>query len=164
MAGILNAIQISSQGLSVQRTKMNTVAQNMANAETTKTPEGGPYKRRRIAVSAVKADESFSTHLKSAKGSLATTHAGHRSGRNMTISAKSSLSSVEAVESIDKDAEPRIVYDPTHPHADDVGYVEMPDVNVLNEMVDMMAASRSYEANTVAIATAKSMAEDALEI
>ena len=164
MAGILNAIEIASQGLSVQRAKMNTVAENIANAETTETEEGGPYRRQRVTVKADKKEGAFSTFVTEANIKLARTDERHIEGKPLQTSRGVELSSVKMKTVTDPASSYRLVHDPSHPQADAEGYVKMPDVEIVTEMVDMMAASRAYEANTVAISTAKQMAKDALEI
>jgi len=164
MSGILGAITISSKGLSVQRAKMNAVAENIANAETTETAEGGPYRRKRVLVSEVKENEKFSQALKKADNRLTRTHKGHRAGGLRPPSSKIEISGVEGQEVVDPSSSFKLVHDPSHPMANEDGYVKMPDVEIINEMVDMMAATRAYEANTVAIASAKQMARDALDI
>ena len=164
MSGLLNAIDISSKGLSVQRSKMNVVAENIANAETTKTEKGGPYRRQQVAVSENKVSTSFNSHLKKAGLKLSNTSKGHMSSRVHTIKGNAEISDVN-MKIIEDGAENfKLVHDPSHPDADADGYVKYPDVEVVTEMVDMMAASRAYEANTVAISTAKKMAEQALDI
>lgn len=163
MSGILNAIGISSRGLSVQRAKMNVVAENIANAETTETPEGGPYRRKRVVVKEDR-DSEFKTMLRQADTRMARTHPGHRTGKSTVLNEEVELSSVKMDEIVDPDSGFKLVYDPSHPDANEDGYVRMPDIEIINEMVDMMAATRAYEANTVAISSAKKMANDALEI
>jgi len=163
MSGILNAIGISSQGLSVQRAKMNVVAENIANAETTETVEGGPYRRKRVLVKEEQGSE-FKTILRKVDTRMARTHPGHRAGRSTVLNEEVELSSVSMDEVIDPDSNFKLVYDPSHPDANEDGYVRMPDIEIINEMVDMMAATRAYEANTVAISSAKKMVNDALEI
>lgn len=164
MAGILNAIEISSRGLSIQRARMNVVAENIANAETTETVEGGPYRRKRIVVSEGKTEGTFDSMIKQATGRLTRTDIRHLSTQSRPSSQKVDMPSVDWAETVDPDSGFRIVHDPSHPEADADGYVRMPDVEIVNEMVDMIAASRAYEANTSAIAAAKKMAQDALEI
>lgn len=164
MAGILNAIQLSAQGLSVQRAKMNTVAKNIANAETTRTDEGGPYRRERVVVNEDKVKGNFSTQLKQAHLKLQQTNPGHLPTRATTVRGDSEFSSVEMEAVPDKQSAFKLVHDPSHPDADEEGYVRYPDIEIVNEMVDMMAAARAYEANTVAISTAKKMAEESLDI
>jgi len=164
MSGILNAIEISSQGLSVQRSKMNAVAENMANAETTRTADGGPYQRKRVVVEADKTAGTFQSALSKAKTSLARTSSKHISGKVRGTTERLDLPGVKGKEMVDADSTFKLVHDPSHPDADADGYVKMPDIEIVTEMVDMMAATRAYEANTVAIAAAKKMAKSALDI
>lgn len=164
MTDIFSAIELSSRGLSVQRTKMNVAAQNMANAETTEAEGGGPYRRQRAVVTETREPASFDGLLKAARTRLARTHSQHRSEKPITTRLAKETSSAE-VEVVQAPATAyRLVHDPTHPSADKDGYVKMPDVEIITEMVDMMAASRAYEANAAAISTAKQMAKDALDI
>ncbi len=164
MADMLNSIDISARGLTVQRQKMNTVAENMANAETTATREGGPYRRKRVLVEAEQVPGGFSGELQRANTKLATTHGSHRQGKVTQIGHRQQLTAADPEVVQDPASSFRLVYDPSHPHADTDGYVKMPDVDIVTEMVDMMLASRAYEANTSAISTAKKMINDALEI
>lgn len=164
MSGILGAIDISSQGLSVQRSRMNTTAQNIANAETTRTNEGGPYRRKRVVVSEAQERTSFSQMVKRAGTRLSQTNSRHLRGHSIGLRQEIDAPSVSLEEIVDPATNFRIVHDPNHPDADGEGYVQYPDIDVVTEMVDMMAAARAYEANTVAIATAKQMAKSALDI
>ncbi|MCB9536356.1 MAG: flagellar basal body rod protein FlgC [Myxococcales bacterium] len=138
------AMRIASSGLSVQRTRINVTSSNLANVETTRTEEGGPYRRRSAVVAAVPLSETFEEVL------------------GDTLHDKTAGAEVVTIAS--DEAEGRLVYDPEHPDANAEGYVEMPNVNVINEMVDMLTASRSYEANVTAIQAIKGMAQSALEI
>ncbi|MEA2030419.1 MAG: flagellar basal body rod protein FlgC [candidate division Zixibacteria bacterium] len=164
MAGILGAIDISSQGLSVQRAKMNTTAKNIANAETTRTNEGGPYRRHRVIVSETQEPTSFKSMVKQTGTRLNCTNSQHIKGHSLKFHHGIEVPTVTQEEAIDQDSSYRLVRDPTHPDANEQGYVKYPDIKIVNEMVDMMAASRAYEANTVAISTAKQMAKSALDI
>jgi flagellar basal-body rod protein FlgC len=164
MAGILNAIETSSQGLSIQRARMNTVARNIANAETTRTEEGGPYRRRRVQVQEQAVKGGFRNMIKRAGARLAKTNDRHLPAHGERLRSNVELASVDHEETIDAASHYKLVHDPSHPDADSEGYVKMPDIEIVTEMVDMMAATRAYEANTVAISAAKKMAEDALEI
>lgn len=164
MAGIFQSIELSAKGLTVQRMKMNVVAENIANAETTETTEGGPYRRKRVTVAEQKEAGSFESYLHQAQTPLAQTNPAHRPGNTLTIRDNLELSSIRPKEGTDPASSFRLVYDPTNPEADEEGYVKMPDVEIINEMVDMMSASRAYEANANAIAAAKQMANDALGI
>ncbi len=164
MAGIFNAIDVSAKGLSIQRAKMNATAENIANAETTRTEEGGPYRRQRVVVSEDRSKASFNSFLKKADLRLSQTNSQPLSGRTRTAGQRTEISSVDMQVIDDQASSTKLVHDPNHPDANEDGYVEYPDVEIVNEMVDMMAASRAYEANTVAISTAKKMAETALDI
>lgn len=164
MGGLLNAIEISAQGLSAQRAKMNAVAQNMANAETVETAEGGPYRRKRVVIAEEKSKAPFNSFMSAAHSKLTRTHAGHRSSGVRLETGAIKVSTVTHKEIEDPSSSFRLLHDPTHPNADADGFVKMPDIDIVHEMVDMMAASRAYEANTTVIASAKKMANDALDI
>jgi flagellar basal-body rod protein FlgC len=154
---------ISAMGLTAQRKRMNAIAENVANAETTRTEEGGAY-RRKVVVLRSQAVQTFSTIMRSSGLPMAATEPGHFTDAGPE-NERVDLSSdgVTATETTDNTPSKR-VYDPGHPDADPNGYVEMPNVNVVTEMVDMISASRSYEANVTAVTAAKTMAKDALEI
>ncbi|KOA21018.1 flagellar basal-body rod protein FlgC [Clostridium homopropionicum DSM 5847] len=139
MSGAFNSLRISSSGLSAERLRMDTIASNIANATTTRGEDGQPY-RRKIAVF----EENLTNEINNSK--------------------EVNLNGVKAIGIVDDDSELRRVYDPTHPDADAEGYVLMPNVNILNEMADMIAATRAYEANVTAINSEKSMFMKALEI
>lgn len=164
MAGLLNAIDISSRGLSVQRAKMNVVAENIANAETTETPKGGPYRRQQVVVEEDKIKTSFTSQLKKAGVKLSRTNKHHMPSKLQVLKGDTEIADVNMKTVQASKDDYKLVYDPSHPDADADGYVKYPDIEVVTEMVDMMAASRAYEANTVAISTAKTMAEKALDI
>ncbi len=139
-----SAMKIASTGMTVQRTRMNVTTSNLANVETTRTEEGGPYRRRSTVVAAVPLSETFDEIL------------GDRL-HDQTHGAE-----VSAIES--DTSEGRLVYDPEHPDANNEGYVEYPNINVVNEMVNMLTASRSYEASVTAVKAIKDMANNALQI
>lgn len=142
MIKAFNTLRISASGLSAERLRMDTIASNMANVNTTRGANGQPY-RRKVAVF----QENLNKELNKETGKYEDTSMG-----------------VKAV-GIEEDNSPlRRVYDPSNPDADAQGYVSMPNVNVLNEMADMMVATRAYEANVTAINSAKSMFSKALEI
>jgi flagellar basal-body rod protein FlgC len=133
------AMEVSASGLSAQRTRMNVAASNLANAQTTQAAGGGPYKRKDVVLSA--------TSVPGASTDLA-----------------QAVNGVE-VSSIKQDtAPPRLEYDPGHPQANAQGYVAYPNVNPVEEMVDMITASRAYEAGITTMSTAVNMAEKALGI
>ncbi|MFH1687343.1 MAG: flagellar basal body rod protein FlgC [bacterium] len=164
MSGLLDAIQMSSQGMTTQRRRMNTVAENIANAETTSTPKGGPYQRQRVEVEGGRQQISFSKLLDNAGMQLTRTSPGHLGSGRGTATGHEDRTVVNSRITTDSEQQYRLVYEPSHPDADEEGYVKMPDIEIMTEMVDMMSAARAYEANTVAISTAKQMAKNALDI
>ncbi len=138
------AIKISGSGLSAQRFRLNIISSNLANIQTTRTPQGGPYRRKDVVFEAVPMPASFNGIL--------------------TDAIRSGLEGVR-VEKVVNDPTPfKLVYDPGHPDADKNGYVKMPNVNTVEEMVNLINATRTYEANIAAIDAAKNMALKALEI
>lgn len=139
---ILNAFKINGSALKAQSTRLNTISSNLANVETTSTPEGGPYKKKSVYFQSTPL--SFKDQLDG--------------------QVKKSLQGVEVTKIVEDDKPPRKVYNPSHPDANDDGYVEMPNISVLEEMVDMMSATRSYQANVTTIKMAKRMAIKALEL
>lgn len=164
--GLFGAIKISASGLRGQRTKMDVVARNLANAETTRTEDGTPYRRQRAIFEQVLGDK-VNRHSQSVgrpdNGGLTTTNRGHMSG--FSSSSERAAGGMESEVGVAPDAsEFRVVYDPGHPDADEDGYLLLPNVNPITEMVDMIAASRAYEANISAVQTAKDMFNDALKI
>lgn len=138
------SLRISASGLTAERLRMDTIANNLANANTTRSVEGGPY-RRQVPVFAPILDHSM---------------AGAASPIHNTAQGQG----VQVVGVVSDPSPPRMVYDPQHPDANGEGYVEMPNVHVVKEMVDLITATRAYEANIVALNSAKSMAQRALEI
>lgn len=139
---IFTTMKIGASALQANRIRLNTISSNIANVETTSTPEGGPYKKKSVYFQSNPL--SFKEHL--------------------DANLKSTVRGVKISEILEDPSPPKLVYKPSHPDADDEGYVAMPNVNVLEEMVDMMSATRSYEANTTTIKSAKRMALKALEI
>jgi flagellar basal-body rod protein FlgC len=156
-------LQISARGMSVQRKRMEAIASNLANADTSRTEEGGPYRRKSVLLKEI-APGGFAAAAQEAGIPLAAPRAGHiPTGGLLSATGGHIPGGIEAQESADT-APPRMVYDPGHPDADANGYVAMPNINVVTEMVGMISATRSFEANVVAINAAKSMAKDSLEI
>lgn len=135
-----NSFNISASGLTAQRLRMDIISNNIANVNTTRTVEGGPYKRQMPVFAANQPKFVLPTE-------------------------SPNVGSGVKVVGIKKDtAPPKLIYNPEHPDANENGYVEMPNINVLSEMIDMIEASRAYDANVSALDTAKSMAMKALEI
>ena len=144
METFFKSMNISASGLAAQRLRMNILSTNLANVETTRTPEGGPYKRRDVVFEATAVGTPFEDFL---------------DGTHL-----SQLKRVR-VNDIHHDLkDPRRVFEPHHPDADKDGYVHKPNIQVMTEMVNMIAATRAYEANATALGDAKDMAIKALEI
>jgi len=162
---ILPSIDVSASGLTAQRKKMNAVASNIANADTTRTEEGGPYRRRTVAMKALGDSMRFSTVMRRTGATLRTTHPDHiPSAHRERNRAEAIAGGVQAEEVVEANSGTRLVYDPSHPDANAEGYVTLPDIDIVTEMVDMITATRAYEANVTAIQAAKDMAKKALEI
>jgi flagellar basal-body rod protein FlgC len=139
---ILGVMNIGYSALKAQTTRLNVVSSNLANMETTRTPEGGPYRKKSVIFTST--DTGFAKQLEDSSRHLA---------QGVTV---------ERIES-DK-GEGKKVYDPSHPDADADGYVEKPNINLVEEMTDLMKAKGSYEANVTSIKAAQRMAMKALEI
>lgn len=139
-----SSMRVSASGLDAQMKRMNSISSNIANAETTRTEEGGPYKRKDVVFSANTDRESFGEILQN----------------KMDENVQGVL-----VEGVQEDqGPPRLVYNPAHADANEEGYVAMPNVNTVEEMANMISAQRSYEANISSLNAAKAMAQKALEI
>ncbi len=164
--GLFSAIKTSASGLRGQRTKMDVVARNLANAETTRTQDGTPYRRQRAIFEQVLGDKlkrHASSMGRAEDSTLTRTHPAHLQG--VAIKLSQEPGGVASEVGVAPDAsEFRVVYDPGHPDADEAGYVLMPNVNPITEMVDMITASRAYEANVSAVQASKDMFSDALKI
>ncbi len=141
--GYLDSLNITGSALTAERFRSDVIMQNLANQNTTRTAEGGPYRRKQVVLR--ENQLNFKQEL----------------GKAIT---KADRGGVYVEEVVDNDTPLVPVYDPDHPDADDDGYVMMPNVNSAEEMVDLMAASRAYEANITALNIAKGMAAKALEI
>jgi flagellar basal-body rod protein FlgC len=139
---IFSSLRVSASALKAQTIRLDTISSNLANVETTSTPEGGPYKKKSVYFQSKPL--SFQEHLDS--------------------NLKGTIQGVEVTKILADQDPPNKVYNPTHPDADKDGYVSMPNISVLKEMVDMMSATRSYEANVTAIKSEKRMIQKALEI
>jgi flagellar basal-body rod protein FlgC len=161
---ILSAFDISASGMRAQRQRMNTIAMNLANLETTRTENGEPYRRRVVVMQTDGKARTFAQIFSRFRHRLFGTHPRHIREVESVIARDQIAAPVEASIQVVQQNAFRLVYDPDHPDADENGYVRLPNINVVTEMVDMIAASRSYEANATALEANKSMAKKALEI
>lgn len=141
---LFSAMEVSASGLNAQRTATHVISMNLANIQTTWTEEGGPYVRKQAILSPSPVSSKFS-------GILANR-------------MNPELMGVKAEIRVDDTRNHEMVFDPAHPHADESGYVTLPNINLLEEMVALLSAVRSYEANVTAFNSAKSMVLKSLEI
>ena len=143
--GLIRALASSASGLAAQRVRMDVVSSNVANIETTNTPEGGPYQRKVVRFASGDAATPFSNVIRRFTG-------GADTGVVLTQVG------------VDEESQGRPVYDPAHPDADEEGFVAMPNVDMVQEMTDLTSANRSYQANVTVLNAVKQMALRALDI
>jgi flagellar basal-body rod protein FlgC len=143
---MFGGMEISASALTAQRLRMNVTAENLANAQTTRGADGQPYRRKQVVLQ--QRDGGFSAAL----------------GTAMARGSSTAGGGVEVTGIVEDPSDFKLVYDPAHPDANAEGYVQMPNVNPVTEMVDLISASRGYEANVTAIQAAKSMFSKTLDI
>lgn len=141
----LSSMNISASGLTAQRARLDIISENIANSETTRTEKGGAYRRKLPVFESIEPRSSFRSILSGKMGS-------------------SNVGGVRMDEIVEDQRPFKLVYDPSHPDANEQGYVEMPNVDVFREIIDSMAATRAYDANVTAFQATKLMAAKALEI
>ena len=144
--GMFDALNVSATGLTAERLRMDVTAENLANAQTTRGADGQPYRRKEVVLQ--ESPGSFGATLSQAMGSGAATSGG----------------GVQVAGVVEDQSPLKRVYDPGHPDADAQGYVSMPNVDTVTEMVDLISASRAYEANVTVMQTAKQMFSKTLEL
>ncbi len=144
MSDFLTGMRISSSGMTAQRMRMNTISSNIANINTTRSPEGGPYRRKDVVVEAMPDARSF--------------------GEILTSQPDRDLARVQVTDVISDRKAPLMKFEPNHPDANEEGYVAYPNINLMEEMANMITATRAYEANISAMNATKDMALQALEI
>lgn len=138
------AMNVSSSGLTAQRMRMNTISSNIANINTIRTPEGGPYRRKDVVFESIPEARSF--------------------GEILTSKPDRNIQRVQVTDiNVDRKA-PLLKYEPNHPDANPDGYVAYPNINLMEEMTNMIQATRAYEANISSIQASKDMAMSALQI
>jgi flagellar basal-body rod protein FlgC len=146
--GLFDAIDIAGSGLTAERLRMDVTAENLANAQTTRAADGGPYHRKEVVLQQA-GGSTFATMLTGAIGG---------------VRAAQEPRGVEVAAIVEDQTAERLVYDPSHPDADANGYVAMPNVNPVTEMVDLISASRAYEMNVTAMQAAKQNFVKTLEL
>ena len=143
--GYFSSLDVSASGMSAQRMRMDLISQNIANANTTRTQDGTPYRRQTLLLG-TNVNSTFSNHLTGA-------------AKDMLQDGKVKIQGI-----VEDQSDFKRVYEPDNPEADEEGYVLYPNVDIVTEMVDMISASRSYEANVTASTASKNMAMQALNI
>ena len=150
MSSFLDSFDISASGMSAQRVRLDVASENIANVDTTRTKDGGPYIRKDVVLESFGEGTTFANALRRARTGQSTLNTGK--------------SGVRVKEIVEDSRETKRVYDPTDPDADEDGYVEYPNVDVLTETVDAMEATRSYQANVTAFNAVKQMTQSAMDI
>lgn len=155
---IFNSMRINSSGLSLERLKMDVISTNMANVNTTRTEDGGPYLKKEVL---------FTESMLQARNGIRNKHQGVQTTQvaHIRVPYQGTRSGGVKVVGVRENEEGlREVYDPDHPDSDENGYLFMPNVNMVDEMIDLISVQRTYEANVTALTTSKNILKKALEI
>ena len=162
MSNFLSSFDIAGYGLSAQRVRVNTISSNIANAQTTRTEEGGPYRRREVVFKAINFNDVYNDAL-----SKETDGMGYEDPLDEGEFGKKvnpAIMSVAVDKIVRDDSKPLMKYEPNNPDADANGYVAYPNINPVVEMADLVEATRSYQANVAAFQSAKEMANNAISL
>lgn len=162
MSQFLNSFDISGYGLSAQRVRVNTISSNIANAQTTRTEEGGPYRRQEVVFKAVDFNEYYNKAL--SENSESAKYQDPLQEGAFGKKVNPAIMSVLVDKISRDDSAPKLKFDPSHPDADANGYVAYPNINPVIEMADLVEATRSYQANVAAFESAKDMANNAISL
>lgn len=146
----LSSMNIVGSGLTAQQLRLDVISENITNINTTRTEAGGTYRRKTVTMEAIEGQTTFQAALARAQGG--------------NVSADSAAGGVRVTEIAEDPSDFKLVYDPTHPDANDEGYVELPNVDLVKEMADAMAANQAYSANVTAFNVLKQVAAKGLEI
>jgi len=159
--GYLSGFDISGYGLSAQRFRINIISSNIANANTTRTEEGGPYRRKEVIFKAVNFDELLNDSIKDANF---LEDANQVEDKDNQLFASPPIQGVVVDKVVRDDAPFKLRYDPQNPDADKNGYVSLPNVNPVIEMADLVEATRAYQANVAAYQSFKSITQSAIDL
>lgn len=161
---LLRPLSIPASGLAAQRLRIDVIAQNIANAQTTRTAEGGPYRRRTVELGTAYdvASRQFGEHLE--RQILSTSNPGHFPEGIRPEDLAGRPGGVEVLGIVEDPTEGPMVYDPGHPDANEQGYVRMPNVDITTEMVDLMMARRLYEANATVFEAVKGVLRQSMQL
>ena len=160
--GFLNSFDISGYGMSAQRARVNVISTNIANAQTTRTDEGGPYRRKEVIFKAIDFNTVFNKALGDATNSMGYEDPLDEGLFNKQVNPP--IMSVVVDKIVRDDKEALMKFEPNHPDANSEGYVAYPNINPVIEMADMIEATRSYQANVAAFQSVKSMTQSALSL
>ena len=157
----MSSFDISGYGLSAQRFRINVISSNIANANTTRTDEGGPYRRKEVIFKSIDFDKQLNKELET--NYLKYSNPLDESNSSDII-ANPALTTVKVAKIVRDDSKPMLKYEPNNPDADKNGYVAYPNINPVIEMADLVEATRSYQANVAAFQSAKTMTSSAISI
>ncbi|MFQ5705936.1 MAG: flagellar basal body rod protein FlgC [bacterium] len=164
MNDLFSVLKIGSDALNAQKKQLSITAENIANASTTRTSAGTPYKRKFLVKKAISNPPMFPSLLYRARTRLRTANPEHIASARYQPGGGATLGSEELETQVLEKAQFKKIYDPGHPDAGADGFVEYPDINVVMEMLELISTSRAYEANITVMNTAKTLAKRALEI
>ncbi|NPA74045.1 MAG: flagellar basal body rod protein FlgC [Epsilonproteobacteria bacterium] len=156
----LSSFDISGYGLSAQRFRINLISSNIANANTTRTSEGGPYRRREVIFKAIGFDKELNKKLEKEDSFLESENPLDE--ESLSLKANPAIMAVKVDKVVRDDSPFKMKYDPSNPDADENGYVAYPNVNPVVEMADLIEATRAYQANVAAFQSTKAMAQSAI--
>ncbi len=162
MSNFLSSFDISGYGLSAQRVRVNTISSNIANAQTTRTDEGGPYRRKEVVFKAINFNDLYNNELSKSTNSAKYEDPLREGDLGRIVNPAIMSVVVDKIARDDRD--PKLKYDPGHPDANTNGYVAYPNINPVIEMADLVEATRSYQANVAAFESAKSIANSAISL
>lgn len=162
MSQFLNSFDISGYGLSAQRVRVNTISTNIANAQTTRTDEGGPYRRKEVVFKAIDFNQHYNNAINGSTNSASYEDPLKEGAFGKKVNP--AIMSVLVDKIVRDDSAPKMKFEPNHPDADANGYVAYPNINPVIEMADLVEATRAYQANVAAFESAKSMANSAITL
>ena len=162
MSNFLSSFDISGYGLSAQRVRVNVISSNIANAQTTRTEEGGPYRRREVVFKAINFNDTYNKALGESTQSASYEDPLNENQEGEKVNP--AIMSVQVDKIVRDDSKPLMKYEPNNPDADASGYVAYPNINPVVEMADLVEATRSYQANVAAFESSKEMANSAISL
>ena len=160
--GFMSSFDISGYGLSAQRYRINIISSNIANANTTRTAEGGPYRRREVVFKEINFDDTLNNEIE--KNNYLSKNENYINDSSLKEFPKPPISSVVIDKVVRDDSPFKLRFDPSHPDADENGYISLPNINPVIEMADLIEATRAYQANVAAFQSSKGIAQSAIDM